>query len=165
MLRRSKSIYFNDTDNEDISNQIVLGILFIIIDEFPNEAIWRLWLQKNSNVVIFFHAKYPERVKSHWVRAHLVKSFHILATWGSLELTKVMINLLNESFHESSSIINRFCFASESCIPIWKSADECISIIQAKDKDNSTTTSQRICSWVNYHNKPSNGYTALGQVL
>lgn len=116
-----------------------LGILFIIIDKFPNELLWRLWLehgvitdtlqQNETNadtfnnamgdesadgaldseraatvvpllgtprVRIWFHAKFPERVTSPWVRARLVTSFHYKPEWGSLELTKVMVHLLHE---------------------------------------------------------------------
>ena len=67
-----------------------LAILFLIIDDFPHEAIWRTWLHKtqsmnNTNdddsslsslsprVKIYFHAKYPDKVTSPWVRQHLLK--------------------------------------------------------------------------------------------
>lgn len=77
-----------------------LGILFIIIDEMPNELLWRLWLSENSsdvsNMRVWIHAKYPERVKSSWVKERLVKSFHLLPDWGSLDLTRVMLGLLDE---------------------------------------------------------------------
>ena len=41
------------------------------------------------------HAKYPEKVKSKWVKERLV-SFHLMPSWGSLLLTEVMVKMLNE---------------------------------------------------------------------
>lgn len=103
-----------------------LGILLIIIDQFPNEVLWRLWLEQggvtdasastnSSNheepstpgtsagpgsvrprVQVWFHAKHPDRVTSAWVRERLVTSFQYRPEWGSLELTKVMVHLLHE---------------------------------------------------------------------
>lgn len=77
-----------------------LGILFIIIDELPNELLWRLWLSENSsdisNIRVWIHAKYPERVRSSWIKERLVKSFHLQPDWGSLDLTRVMLGLLDE---------------------------------------------------------------------
>jgi len=50
-----------------------LAILVLIIDEFPHEALWRLWLQRGGvhergRVRFFFHAKFPDRVRSPWVK-------------------------------------------------------------------------------------------------
>ncbi len=79
-----------------------IGILFIIVDSFPNEAVWRLWLETSTNgkskdsVQVWFHAKYPNRVKSSWVRDRLVRNFHLQPEWGSLELTKTMVYMLKE---------------------------------------------------------------------
>jgi hypothetical protein len=73
-----------------------LGLLFIIVDDFPNEPLWRLWLEQiNTNsdyaISVWFHAKYPNRVNSSWVRQRLVRSFQLQPEWGSLTLTKVCI--------------------------------------------------------------------------
>lgn len=48
-----------------------------------------------SPVRFLIHAKFPDRVKSCWVRDRLV-SFHLKPGWGSLELTEVMIRMLDE---------------------------------------------------------------------
>lgn len=48
-----------------------------------------------SPVRFLIHAKFPDRVKSGWVRDRLV-SFHLKPGWGSLELTEVMIRMLDE---------------------------------------------------------------------
>jgi hypothetical protein len=87
--------------SEQINN---LGILFIIQDCFPNELLWRTWLSSFSEdndvssssprVKIWFHAKDPSKLST-WVRERLV-SFKWFPTWGSLELTKVMVGMLYE---------------------------------------------------------------------
>lgn len=48
-----------------------------------------------SPVRFLIHAKFPDRVKSGWVRDRLV-SFHLKPGWGSLELTEVMVRMLDE---------------------------------------------------------------------
>ena len=116
-----------------------LGLLVIIIDDFPNELLWRLWLGENitsdditlgsyavdidsnkdegggdkgldscssgnsvvasrryDKVKFWFHAKFPDRVRSSWVRRRLVKGFQFKPSWGSVELTKVMGCMLKE---------------------------------------------------------------------
>lgn len=72
-----------------------IAILFVIVDHFPFESIWRLWLKGVNNIQLYFHAKYPDRVSS-WVKEHLVTSFQFRPTWGSLELSQVMVYMLNE---------------------------------------------------------------------
>lgn len=76
----------------------IIGLLFIIIDDFPNEVLWRLWLQhyidsssssnnsrnmsgdsshsttSTTTIRCWFHAKYPKRVTSLWVRERLGES-------------------------------------------------------------------------------------------
>jgi hypothetical protein len=80
-----------------------LALLFIIIDDLPHELIWRIWLHQTKSrekktIRIFIHAKYPDRIRSRWVRSHLVR-FHYSPEWGSIEITKVMIELLREVSH------------------------------------------------------------------
>jgi hypothetical protein len=96
--------------------------LFIIIDDFPNEILWRLWAGQHlssfekeegegerdksrdsatdtyqgSPVRFWFHAKYPDRVQSAWVRRRLVRGFHLQPSWGSVEITRVMVEMLHE---------------------------------------------------------------------
>ena len=64
-----------------------LTIMFMIIDELPFECVWRTWLQAASAaaqraVRIIIHAKFPDRVASHWVRARLCRSFQLRPEWG-----------------------------------------------------------------------------------
>lgn len=141
-----------------------LAVLFLIIDDFPHEAIWRTWLNKTNSydadnstsssslssstrVKIYIHAKYPEKVTSPWVRQHLLKhSFK--PNWGSVEITKAMISLLRQAIQEDAfKQILKFIFASESCVPL-KSLDESLKAIFTNDK-----------SWIGYRDKPNNGYS------
>ena len=97
------------------SSELNLGILVMIIDDFPNELLWRLWLQQaNTNVSndvsttsdgvlqespqvrVWFHAKCPEKVRSPWVRERLVRGPTFKPEWGSIEITKVMAHMLHE---------------------------------------------------------------------
>ena len=50
---------------------------------------------RTTPVRFFIHAKYPDRVRSKWVRDRLVP-FNIRAGWGTVELTKIMVKLLEE---------------------------------------------------------------------
>jgi len=92
------------------SSQLNLGILVMIIDDFPNELLWRLWLRQTNNstsddkegiqesprVRIWFHAKCPEKIRSPWVRERLVRGPTFKPEWGSIEITKVMAHMLHE---------------------------------------------------------------------
>ena len=81
-----------------------LGLLFIIIDDLPHELIWRAWLmtsKSSASIKIFIHAKFPEKIRSPWVKSHLV-NFHYFPEWGSIEITKVMVHLLREVCLHSS---------------------------------------------------------------
>lgn len=145
-----------------------IGLLFIIIDDLPHEAIWRLWIEEGSkklrdqwaqdhpdctvpHVRVWVHAKHPERVRSSWVQERLVKTFHLSPAWGSIEITSVMLKMLTEAVSVDKRV-SKFIFASESCIPIepfevaWRDLVE----------DNS--------SWVNYTSTPNNGFSKQLQV-
>ena len=97
-LHRSK-IHSDVTALKDTgSNSKNLCVLFIIIDDFQLENVWRLWLESvdKSDIVVYFHAKYPERVRSTWVKQRLVQNFHYSPTWGSVDIAKVMLFMLKE---------------------------------------------------------------------
>ncbi len=117
------------TVTDNTPNQIPqkLGILMIIIDDLPHEAIWRMWSElqldtattaetssyspsssrrSHPNVSFFVHAKCRDEVKSNWVRERLVKGFQLQPGWGSVTLTEVMIRLL----HEVSKHLNVYLF-------------------------------------------------------
>ena len=134
-----------------------LGILVLIVDSLPHEHIWRLWLEEagdayQSRVRFFIHAKFPSRVSSSWVRGHLV-DYTFSPAWASLELTKAMVSLLYTAYTEESPVkCSKFCFASESCIPIIPLADA-IELVNLEDSK----------SWIKFTHKANNGYAEMGQ--
>ena len=60
-----------------------------------------------SPVRFLIHAKFPDRVRSGWVRDRLV-SFHLKPGWGSLELTEVMIRMLDEASKWRDYMIGKY---------------------------------------------------------
>lgn len=84
-----------ETENNEFQQ---LGLLFIIIDDLPHELIWRVWLnsiEDENRVKVFIHAKNPDKVQSQWVKSHLV-DFCFRPQWGSVEITKAMIELMRK---------------------------------------------------------------------
>lgn len=129
-----------------------IALLFLTIDDLPHEHIWKHWLGPNLDsdagekasaqdetqedskrededtnpiVSVICHAKFPERIKSEWLRArHLMirdassnettetfsngggvdnaavgdsPRFHSRRpSWGSIEITKAMVDLVEE---------------------------------------------------------------------
>ena len=91
-----------------------LALLFLTIDDLPFEHIWRAWLSGSVGrsdgmiVSILCHSKYPDRVKSDWLKQRLLvdkkraggsNEVHYLTRrpeWGSIEITRAMIDLVEE---------------------------------------------------------------------
>lgn len=129
-----------------------VALLFIIIDDLPLENIWRDWLTgpNSRNVEIFIHAKYPERVRSRWVQDRLIRS-DLRPSWGSIELSKAMYYLLEDALQLKSFTADYFIFLSESCVPLYN-INDFFSRLQGQTK-----------SWIDYNNKPTNGYAYSNQ--
>lgn len=136
-------------------NESLVAILFIIVDKFPHEAIWREWLAARpaaaSRIRILIHAKFPERLTSDWVRQRLVTSFHYSPSWGSLDLTRVMIGLMKE-ITVTQPRVCKAIFASESCLPIVPVED----FVSLTTRDND--------SWLNFTSNSKNGFVQGKQV-
>ena len=103
-IGRGEDVIFDyDTSVKALAtSQKNLAILVLIIDEFPHEAIWRTWLNfgsvsEKSRIKFFFHAKYPEKIQSHWVKRQLSRC-HEKTSWGSIGITKAMLGLLKEVY-------------------------------------------------------------------
>ena len=99
----------NSTQNANDEHGNGLTLMFMIIDSLPFENIWKTWLNNatlatRSIVRIIIHAKHPDRVKSQWVKSRLCQSFQLKPEWGSVELTDVMVRLLNEAVYGSIHI-------------------------------------------------------------
>merc|ERR1719416_346759 len=99
LLNLSKSI----PKSSDTPNTKHISLLFLIIDNLPFEHIWESWMKKSSSeeedysISVLIHAKYPERVRSEWVKQHLIleegnynedgtmKPLSFRPEWGSVE--------------------------------------------------------------------------------
>jgi hypothetical protein len=90
-----------------------LCILAITINELPFEDIWRDWAERqNISISLICHAKEPNKVKSEWLKQHLLvdaprmgrgndfapPTYHTrYPAWGSIEITRAMLDLSHES--------------------------------------------------------------------
>jgi len=152
-------------------------MLMIVVDEVPHESIWREWAGKvdmdaedyHSDsaapaVRFLIHAKEPDAISSQWVRCRLAKTFHLKSSWGSLELTDVMIRLLREAFKADDSL-GVFCFCSDSCIPVTSLKEFQHAILASPSlSDNSESREGVYCSsWIDYNYEPTNGYAKQKQ--
>jgi hypothetical protein len=96
-------------------------LLFMIIDLLPYEDVWKRWLSKfggdkiNGHVSTLFHAKFPQSVKSSFVREYLIKT-DLCPEWGSIEIVKAQIELLRAGITRTDAAF--FVFVSESCLPM-----------------------------------------------
>lgn len=147
-------------------------MLMIVVDDVPHEAIWREWARGadigaeeglcsepdgHPTVRFLIHAKEPSAISSEWVRNRLVQTFHLKPTWGSLELTDVMIRLLHEAL-EADDSIDALCFCSDSCVPVVSLEDfQRAATAQPSDAQGG------VRSWVRYEHKPTNGYAKQKQ--
>ena len=102
------------------SSYDTIVICLLIIDVLHHEAIWRYWSELSEKqgfkFVIIVHAKYPNRIKSEWLRNHtLVDTFH--PEWNSIEVVRSMLSLLEEGLKLKSA--GRFIFGTETCLPVY----------------------------------------------
>jgi hypothetical protein len=134
------------------SGTLAIGI--IIIDSLPHEDIWRRWAEDfgagNDGVKVQFlvHAKFPDRVKSEWVKQRLTK-VSFAPEWGSIELVRAALQLVEEAVENPQ--VQRFVLASESCIPIVPLADAIDSLWASS------------ASWVHAWHAPDSGNEKYNQ--
>ena len=165
---RLKSVTTGESQAIHGKNRNVICLLFLIIDELPYEDIWKKWVEApvmpgsdahaSTSVKVFVHAKYPEQVKSKWVKQHLIeKTF--CPGWGTVQLTKAMVELarvalLNTKEEASQQADIKFLYASESCIPICTLSDATARLFSKESKNK---------SWMRVKYKPRNGYNGSSQ--
>lgn len=88
-------------------------LLFITIADLPHEEIWKEFINScydpleddNLTISVLCHAKYPSRVRSPWLRKHLLSSRSYCPEWGSIEITRAMIDLLEEGLRGTERFI------------------------------------------------------------
>uniref|UniRef100_A0A7S4RE95 Uncharacterized protein n=1 Tax=Ditylum brightwellii TaxID=49249 RepID=A0A7S4RE95_9STRA len=100
-----------------------LTLCFLTINDILHEHIWRNWLTttttSNMTVSIVCHAKYPQSVKSEWLKRRLLvdrpkrgrgnelaepKYRTYRPDWGSVEITRAMIELMKEGLRIGEEI-------------------------------------------------------------
>lgn len=134
--------------------KIKIALLFIIIDEFPLENIWTTWLKSHPAIVVWFHAKFPQRAarNSAWVAGRLLNgpASPPRAEWGSLQLTQTMFYMLSRAYADGAQ---KFVFLSESCIPVIPVESFVETAAASGDK-----------SWMLMFTEPSNFYVERDQM-
>lgn len=130
LLTLSKSL---PSSSSVVSSTNHIAILILIIDELPFESIWKSWMNDNKrsdevddngeeepssdySVSVLIHAKYPERVRSEWVRQRLIlddkhyskddgskQPLSFCPEWGSIEITRAMIELVQQALRIGES--------------------------------------------------------------
>lgn len=95
-----------------------IAVCVLIIDTLHHEAVWREWSSQQSDFAVrfFIHAKFPDRVRSPWVRA-ATSDRSFAPEWNSPEVVRAMLMLLDWALQDDSC--ERFVFATESCVPVW----------------------------------------------
>jgi Core-2/I-Branching enzyme len=163
-----------------------IALLFITIDDLPYEHVWNEWTSQatdaNVQISMLAHAKYPNQVKSELLRSKLLVHppekgrgtenappfYHSRSPdWGSIEITRVMLDLVHEGLQvgvkgrnedarfstdrytlgaSPTRPVDAFVFVSETCLPVASLKTFCATIVPNT-------------SWVNYRNTPNNGYS------
>jgi hypothetical protein len=79
----------------------------VIVDELYHEDIWYQWIEKYSTneikAKLYIHAKYPDRIRSNWVRQHLIQQ-NYEPEWNSPEVVRAMNACLEEALMDTSSV-------------------------------------------------------------
>merc|ERR1712151_986864 len=111
ILNLSKSLPSSPNNNQQTNH---IALLFLIIDELPFENIWESWInsadeENDYSISVLIHAKYPECIRSEWIKQHLIideynynkdgnKSYlSFRPEWGSIEITRAMIELVQHA--------------------------------------------------------------------
>lgn len=109
------------TEEEEMKKPKHIVLMAITIEDMPFEHLWRGWCdtlhavakdQDDYYVSLVCHAKFPQRVKSEWLKQRLLtyppkrgrgNSYEDptfltrTPAWGSVEITRAMLDLLQES--------------------------------------------------------------------
>lgn len=81
------------------------------------EDIWRKWLEPNKDIInVYFHYKNYEKLKSPWIKDHVIPKQYIVET-DYLHVVNAYMSLINYAMHNDVS--NQwFCMMTDSCVPI-----------------------------------------------
>ena len=85
--------------------KVKVAVCAIIVDDFRYEHIWRKWAadddyeQKNHGVEFIVHAKFPEKIRSDWVRSKTLDFSH-RPDWNDVRIIKAMLDTLKEALKD-----------------------------------------------------------------
>ncbi len=104
------------TEQEKKQKPKHIALLLVCIDDLPYEHIWREWCETiqsdgddDYHISLLCHAKYPQKVKSEWLKQRLLvyppksgrgnsyldpEFLSRIPNWGSIEITRAMLDLL-----------------------------------------------------------------------
>jgi hypothetical protein len=117
-----------------------IAFLFLTIEDIYYPNIWNNYFKNNwDNIEIFCHPKYPEKIKTEWLKNSILPKKHLVETkWGYL--SNAYIELLLYACKHSKC--DKFIFISESCLPI-KSFNELYKMLM-KDNINTSYISHQV---------------------
>lgn len=146
------------------SEQSMIAICLVIVDTLHHEDIWRAWCEKGSEgkhyqARLFIHAKYPEKIKSAWVKSNLI-DVTFRPEWNSVEVVQALLSTLDTALQyidnnsrkdgatdatkEVTGVpkCGRFLFGTETCLPLY----DLQYIGETLFAEN--------CSWLNAYHTP-----------
>lgn len=120
------------------AGQRTVAICLVIVDNLYHEAIWRHWIEQGGEqggaraftARLFIHAKFPDRIKSQWVRERIVRS-SLQPEWNSVEVVRALLLLLEEAYKDASC--HRFVLGTESCLPVYSLQETATRLFSADE--------------------------------
>lgn len=133
-IRRASSVSvanMHACDRDDIH----IAVCACIIDDFPQEHIWRAWIDTGMNKIdateyhttpvtktrgkasaeMYIHAKSPSTIKSVFVQSKTIATT-FRPEWNDVRIVRAMLALAKEALQEPAT--THILFVTESCIPI-----------------------------------------------
>jgi hypothetical protein len=136
-----------------------LALCFLIVEDIPHEEVWREWIKQSVGskygVRVYIHAKFPERLASPWMKAHLIRDargdvINFKPNWGQIEVTRALLKLFEVALRDDD--VERMAYVSESCIPVTTFA----AAARALWDDNPHGK-----SWLAAYQTPVDGYDSM----
>mmetsp|Transcript_13982 Transcript_13982/g.21820 ORF Transcript_13982/g.21820 Transcript_13982/m.21820 type:complete len:498 (+) Transcript_13982:1284-2777(+) len=163
-----------------------VALLFITINDLPYEHIWKEWASAENqemadlHVSVVCHAKFPRKVQSSWLKQRLLvdppivgrgneyesPKYHTrMPDWGSIEITRAMMDLVQEGLDigysrekderfstnryslsqntKDSNVtsVDKFIFVSETCLPILSLSEVRKALFGGKQTTTTKATS------------------------
>jgi hypothetical protein len=127
------------------------------------EEIWRAWVEQGLlnacpyQAELYIHAKFPERIRSPWVRSRtLTHSYR--PEWNSPEVIRAMLAVLEKALTNKSN--GRFVFATGNVLSssplITALTESCIPICSLQETGDELF--QQDVSWADAYQMPKDNY-------